>query len=723
MVLDKNGKVIVIDTSGAVRQMFHDLLKNCGFTSIVGVSSIKDAVGLLEVDPIEWIITPLFRESEINGLQLLNLLVKYPVLKRTKVSFILEAKEFDFIPHAYEKGMFCHFIKPFNKDTMTQEFDHLNKLCEKYSHPTLVSIEYLEKHMIKEGKYKNLLELYSQVLELFPGNADLLFKQIKPNFNVGFKERAKSGIRQVRLISAEHQDKTKELAGELFGEDAQKILEGSDDEDGVTDDLLGINSCVVVDPDDASRQNIEKILTKLGVKNFHSFEDGEAAWEWINEQKSLDLMLQEWRIPKLTGPLLLQRVRKKFPAISIIAVSSLLKESDMPLIKEMGILSMVSKPVDQELLIRTLIHTVQQNRLPSNIKVLEQKVFQLIEGKKIEEAEQYYLKFRETKDVPASLVAKIEAQFSYARGDYSHARDLAIDAFKTNKDSITLLNLLGKCLMQLKDFMTALKCFEKAQAMSPMNVQHLCSIAEVNQEMGRSEEANEALDQAKSVDEGNEMVTSTEVSVKLSRGETEAARKILGNLSSVSNVISYLNNKAVAYTKSGQVENGLELYNKTLEAIPEDNIEFKAVVSYNLALACIRQDKFEEALESLQTVVSFGKTKVYTKANSLIKRIKLSNKTGNKFELNESKEQKDGGTGNGNATGNEGEQQVHMAENSQLIQATLSIDPGDLCCYKLFAYKDELTQEVKDADKAAPRFTPREAVERSESAGLEKSLR
>ena len=56
-------------------------------------------------------------------------------------------------------------------------------------------------------------------------------------------------------------------------------------------------------------------------------------------------------------------------------------------------------------------------------------------------------------------------------------------------------------MMKLRDFTSALKCFEKAQSLSPLNIERLCQIAEANSEIGAQEAAKENIDDAKDDDD------------------------------------------------------------------------------------------------------------------------------------------------------------------------------------------------------------------------------
>ena len=147
---DRSAKVLVIDQSGAVRQLMTDVIRAQGFETITGVSSIKDAVGVLEVEPIDWIVAPLMKvKNEINAMQLIRLISERPVLKKTRVSLLLEEAELSVLNKAFELGLLSWFEKPFNKDSLQKAIADFLETFEKCEwNDTRLSSWYLREHLI-----------------------------------------------------------------------------------------------------------------------------------------------------------------------------------------------------------------------------------------------------------------------------------------------------------------------------------------------------------------------------------------------------------------------------------------------------------------------------------------------------------------------------------------------------------------------------------------------
>ena len=105
--------------------------------------------------------------------------------------------------------------------------------------------------------------------------------------------------------------------------------------------------------------SLKKTLAEIGVENVVSFADGDEATAWVESNDEPDLIIHEWRIPSLSGPLFIQRVRAKgFYRVPLVVISSLIKPDDMPLIREMGIAEVVAKPLEKTNLLPALVWTV-----------------------------------------------------------------------------------------------------------------------------------------------------------------------------------------------------------------------------------------------------------------------------------------------------------------------------------------------------------------------------
>jgi DNA-binding response OmpR family regulator/thioredoxin-like negative regulator of GroEL len=719
-------KLIGIDPSGAVRQLLSDVFRTQGFENVQAMSSVKDVLSALEVEKVDFIVTPLCSDQTPNGLQLLKIISETPELTHTRVAFLLEEGELSHLPLAFSLGLLTWFPKPFNKDSLTQEivrfkegFEAVKWDSTRYAaNRCLLALSDIHEHQLQ-------LNLCRSMINLYPGEASIILSMAKPLFELKKIEDARSALHQVKLLSKDLDAKVDELAKSFFGD------EGLGGAGAASEDILRVGSCAIIDPDKASADAVKDVLGQIGVKEVLEFQDGNSAWIWLQENPTPGIIFMEWRIPELTGPYLIQRIRKKFPSTPIVVVSSLIEKEDIPLLHEMGVTEVIPKPIEKATFLERLVKAIREEKLPTDVEILERKIRQALASRDVDEAKKLMDRYIAEPTLAATRRMKIEAEFAYFESDFIRARNLAAESLRGSPDSVMILNLLGKTLMQLHEYEASLKCFEKAQDLSPKNIQRLCSIAEVNAELQKKDDSEAALDSASDQDAGNPEIKEAEAKVAVASGDTDKAKEIMSNLDSLSELISYMNNKAVSLAKCGRIDEGIEVYRRTIASVPDKNTETKGIVLYNLALAFVRMGEQGEAAETLQKAIDVGETRVTKKSKSLKQRLEKAMEAGQVITLGGDgagpgqEAKKAGGEEIGAAKGGEADRSGAPAINSEAnraVLATVQIKPGDLCCFRLFNYGQKLSPQVSGWFEKLPRFKIRHAIAREEARGADKLM-
>jgi tetratricopeptide (TPR) repeat protein len=189
----------------------------------------------------------------------------------------------------------------------------------------------------------------------------------------------------------------------------------------------------------------------------------------------------------------------------------------------------------------------------------------------------------------------------------------------------------------------------------------------------------------------------------------------MSQMDSLDGLIAYMNNKAVTFAKLGETVEAVELYKKTIDSIPDDLIETKAIVIYNLALAQTRDSGLEEAIEKLNQVLAMPKNKISQKAASLKERLQKAISSGSEFKLKADVSLK--------PTPPPGSEEATALSNNEefrQMMASVLAKKGDLCCYLLFHPVTANDARVSSLFAKQPRFQKREAIARDESFGTEK---
>ena len=725
---DKSAKVLVVEGSSATRTLMTEVIRKLGFSDVTGVNGIKAALEFMEAEPVNWVFAPLMADQPENALHILQIITKFPSLKDVRLSLVLDDEEKHVLPKAFENGLLSVHPKPFTKDSLAEELEGLLKIYEENKfESTLVAGHYIRKSLVELELDEDLLNFEKSMIDRYPKDRDLLFNLVPPLCRLEKTEEAKSVLRQIKLFDDSVGDKIKEYCDEyLDGADIDEAAEGE------KFNLLGLETVAIVDSDDSIHKNLTEILEEIGVPNIQCFSDGEAAAEAVKSaDPPIGLIIMEWRIPKMPGPLFLQRVKSEGGETTpVVVLSSLLGNDDVPLVREMGVANVTTKPFQRKDLLQNLVWTVQQDRAPTDQGTMERKMREFLRSSKLDEAMALKSKFMMDDEINDGAKETIEAEFAFYQKNYESARDHGIEAIKLNGDSLFVLNLLGKALMNLRDFEVALRCFEKAQAMSPMNIERLCQIAEVHSEMGNEEAAQESLDAANAIDGQARTVAETEAKVAVNLGDTETAKQLMGQLEAIENVVAFMNNSAVAMARCEMIAEGMEQYRKTLASIPDDRPDTKAIVEYNLALAHARADELDEAKAHLESCANTD-SRVRGKAKSLLNRINKAVEKGTALNLNltsnklgslptngsppQAGAQPKAGDGEGSATETEA-----VADNLN-VAALMALSAGDLCLYLIYNAITE-NDEVKKLWENCPRFNIRTAIERGESGGADKMM-
>jgi CheY-like chemotaxis protein len=717
---DRTAKVLVVDTSGASRTLLTEVIRGQGFADVNGVQNLKDALGVLEVEPVGWLVCPMFADQPENLMQVLDLMCNHPELRQLRVTGLVEETEQDLLPLAFEKGLLSYHRKPFTKDSLTND---LKDLFVRYENcawkSSSLAGSYLRQHLIQGGHFQDLLTLEKQLLKLMPGDLQQHLNLVPPLAKTGKIEEAKAILSQIKKLEPSLESQVQTLA--------TTYLETVDLQSVETPSLniLGLKTVIAIDSDTAVQNEVKAALQELGVENIQIFEDGEAALEYIKANHNPDLVLQEWRIPKLTGPLFLQKAQEEGARSSpFVLHTSLIQKEEIPFVREMGVAHIINKPLQRKEFIQGIIWTIQQDRQPTEQGSMERKMRQLLADRNFEEAKK--IKERFVGDGSISMGAKevIEAEFAYAFGDYEKARDFGIEGIKHAGESIFILNLLGKTMIALREFETALKCFQKAQSLAPMNLERLCQIAEIHSDLGAHDKARELLEQVKDMDPDSERAQEAAAKVAINSGDISMARKIMSQLRAMENVVSYMNNQAVAMARCGMANESIEQYRKTLEAVPVERSDIKGTVYFNLALGHLRANQLPDAKQALGECIACKESKVLKRAEVLVKKVATAIEKGLQIHLAKT-ETTGAKLHEATPSNSTGEDKSSVEEAKEIakskVLAIVQNQAGDIACYMIYKTSLDSSRGRKMLEQLL-RFNPRKAIARQESMGADRVL-
>ncbi len=106
---------------------------------------------------------------------------------------------------------------------------------------------------------------------------------------------------------------------------------------------------LVVDDFATMRRILKNILKQLGFTNIVEAEDGSTAWDILEEQ-SIDLIISDWNMPKMTGLELLKKVRasSKHSKMPFLMVTAEAQKQNVIEAVQAGVSNYVVKPFTAE---------------------------------------------------------------------------------------------------------------------------------------------------------------------------------------------------------------------------------------------------------------------------------------------------------------------------------------------------------------------------------------
>lgn len=676
-------KVIIIEPRTDVGRLIRDVVKELGAVDAVITESVKDAWTFMQTaDSIpDWIIATVDQSPRFHILNLLQLLLTNPEFSDCRVSLIVTDDDMSILPLAFDLGALSYHKKPFTKSQLQTSFTGLlkNLSPDKDQHYDAAA-EFLRAYLNEKDDFSSRIRLDKSLINKFS-------KETKYYLSLAEAQ-----------ILAEKQDDARKTLGiakhlgmnlTLGVKQLNDLLDPAQGGEPTIAEAFSINNALIIDPDNTAAKAVEKALEGLGIKTIAIVGNGEEAITWLKANGEPSLLLSEWKVPKISGPALVQRIRQMgMINLPIIIQSSLVKNKDKNLLKEIGVSAVMSKPIMVEELVTEIVSVFQSDRMAQSSQDMERKIRQLLDTKKTKEAEKLYEEFVKQPGIPNGIRLLVDATIKFHSGKYPEARDAALEALKEKGEAVVILNLLSKIFLKLNDKESALKCLNRAQEYSSDNLERLILMAEVHSGNGDEEQARKAIDDAKKVDATNDMVIQAEAEVAITMGDHGAAKDIIGHMDSAMNLIANMNNRAVLLVSGGEVDKALTLYRNALESLPQKMTSERDIISYNMSLAYARCNKQKEAQELLATTVKNSQNKaMIDKAKSLLTRVEKAIASKQEIKLNVSTEAK-----------------PPEVKAAPVRPTALHLQPGQLCLHGLFDASDKYTDDVRKIIETCPVF-------------------
>ncbi|MDQ3232415.1 MAG: response regulator, partial [Pseudobdellovibrionaceae bacterium] len=696
--------VFVIEPMVALRSVVVEALRNKGFSNVKAFGDLKTLLDALSSEPADWILSASCSNHEINIMHLLKMCIEEPRLRNTRVSLLMRDHEGDLLPLAFEWGLLSY-----HNTTIPSRFpddigDLLRVLRTVGYNGTLTAENFLRRVLKESRSWAVIARLARTLLETFPGSPHLLLSLAEAELNSG-REEGRNTLQQVLLVDPSLSDEVQDLAQRFPGIDSlQSPIDLDEDfEKGSRNNALGLECCMLIDPDTSVHHAVRLALREAGVENIYTFESGQSAWDALKHGCKPALIIMVWRIPDLSGLQLVQRLNLQAPGIPIILISSLVTTNEMPLLKEFGVNSLLEKPFEKHALMSKIVTLVQQHRYPTEQAAMDQRILTCLRASNKTEAGRLIAIYLSNPQYDEVGKLRIEAEFEFFEGKYRQCCETTLQALKFSGDSVELLNLLGKSLMKLGEFESAMRFFEKSNVLAPKNIERICQMVSISTDMDNLSGAEELLAEAKAIDANNILVIEAEANLAIESDDQKRAAEVMKGLDSFHRIAAYINNKAVAKIRNNLINDGIKLYRTALGSLPEPWNSIHDTVCFNLSLAHIRALEYEEATNILLQIKACPSSVTGQKVSALCAKIEQAIRT--KTQLHFSTD-----TSNVSLSNSKDEPQFDLL---QMIDQLTPVR-GDICCYRSFQANEMASEASRKLLLNMPKLVVRPSMRREE---------
>lgn len=617
---DGSAQVLLVGEASATTSL-RSAFERSGFANIAVAPDCGTALVALENHRVHWIVAPLGAGEPVTAMHLLDACRQHDDLHQVLLTLILHDNESYCLGKAFELGLFAWI----SAGALDRELEDLLGCMKTNNYDTTqTAADYIRRRLKSEKRFDQLAAFERRLSALYPHHSKQLAALAESSFLTQDSEGGKRALLEAQALGHTRSQELDKISTTYLKQSLKEIRP-----------KYQLESCLVIDPDPSVHKTCQDAVAGLGASLVQVFPHGEAAWAWLDENTP-DLIIQEWKLPGVSGVAMIQRLWGRVRA-PLVVLSSVVGKKDHIIMREMGVSHVVEKPISAEALRVQIDRIMIEEAIPTQVRTIHHQLRRLVACGDMSGARDLMRRRVESPPFSPADVHALEGELLLGEGKWVEARDEAIAAVRLDSHNLGSLNVLGKALMKLGDYASALKVLDKARAFSPQNVARLCDISEVQTELGNNDGAEEALALGSSVDQGSSSVRAAEFKHALRIGDGARAARIDLKGAQVNDVVSFLNNRAVALARTGAAAQSVELYTKAFGALPGEYFEVRLLIGYNLGLAYAKQSKLREALQTLEEVVKAGESRVLAKARSLADRIRKALQEGGGVRLRFSK--------------------------------------------------------------------------------------
>ena len=337
-----------------------------------------------------------------------------------------------------------------------------------------------------------------------------------------------------------------------------------------------------------------------------------------------EIVFVDLRMPKISGDAVLQHIhlhdKRAIRNLLVVVICGTIGKDEITLLKELGFTGILKKPFRD----KDFVERVEAILTSSDPGVEELKWVQqfeaLIRDKRYGEAEKRVM--GKLKKDPSNIKYLTNmAQLLFYMNQIKRCEDVLAKVLKRDSTFLPALNLASKVQMQAGRYDEALKLLDKAQNLSPQNIERLLAMGEVNLGQGKGERAEEQFRKALNINSENRRAKFGLGRSLAAQGRVSESQKVMSELGNTEEFAAYFNNKGILLVKAGRYKEGVEVYESGMKILNDPERQFR--MQYNIALAWFRAKKYQKAIEAIDDCLEQA-TEPFPKANQLKEKIQLA---------------------------------------------------------------------------------------------------
>lgn len=546
----KNSPILICGMNNNLRTLIARTLQGQGYTMVTTSAELKLGVQRLETENFDWLIIDLRWKDPVNAINFLKLINETPSLAHMKVSLMVTPDEMAYVSKAFELGILS-FHNPIGTEIeMKESFQLLADLREKYSDDSrLVSSYYLKKFLKEQGYYRDLVNYFSKLAELYPNNVEVLKQLAEAHLLIEENDDAHSILLQLCNIDP------------LLTSDMQPFIEmatlGYSKE--MIDELVPYpfyKRGLIITPDRKESSSLKNHLESLQIEARDYIFSGELE----DQLNNIDIIFIDWQQEDAPCPTFVERILEtetEAPIIGIFPEGTHLPENFS---EYMGFTATVIKPCILSSISKAL---TQVTMTRGSCMYLRIKMIQAALKSKMQSAQILKSEYFNRSKLPEGKRNLMEAWISLQNNEFMRAKECALKAMNVPTNTNQALLLLSKALVSDKDYKSAVVCYKKIKLPSSYKLGLIFDLAA---EKLHKKVKNRTLDMHPPLKYG----------------------------------IGLSSAKGTAYINQGILDEGIGIFLEALNALKISRPELTSIVCYNLGLALARSQLLVEAQDAFR---------------------------------------------------------------------------------------------------------------------------